>query len=103
MRSRWRWWSWCWPPSWCRCSPAAAVPSRLIEAGVPVALIRGILPILDDPGTILVTGPSPELVSALEEHRSALDARIQCITRNRDAITGYLDALRSGAQAHGGS
>jgi DNA-binding transcriptional MerR regulator len=69
---------------------------RLIDAGIPVALIRDILPLLDDPGTILLTRPAPELVSALEQHRDQLDARIGCITRNRDAINGYLDALRSG-------
>jgi DNA-binding transcriptional MerR regulator len=68
---------------------------RLIDAGIPVALIRDILPLLDDPGTILLTRPAPDLVSALEQHRDQLDARIGCITRNRDAINGYLDALRS--------
>jgi len=65
----------------------------LIDAGIPTAIIKDILPLLDGTGTIHVTGPAAELVAALEQHRAQLDARIQCIARNRDAITGYLDAI----------
>jgi DNA-binding transcriptional MerR regulator len=73
----------------------------LIEAGIPIAIIKDILPLLDNPRTIHLTGPATELVDALEHHRELLDARIQCIARNRDAITRYLDAVRASADRNG--
>lgn len=72
----------------------------LIDAGIPTAIIKDILPLLDDPRTIHVTGPATELIDALEHHRQQLDARIQCITRNRDAITRYLTAIRASADSN---
>ncbi|HEY2281561.1 MAG TPA: MerR family transcriptional regulator [Streptosporangiaceae bacterium] len=68
----------------------------LIDAGVPTAIIREILPCLEDPATIRVRDPSPELVAALERRRDQMDARIQCLARNRDAITRYLATLHPG-------
>ncbi len=73
----------------------------LIDAGIPTAIIKDILPLLDNPDTIHVTGPAKELINALEHHREQLDARIQCITRNRDAITRYLNAVRAGPDENG--
>jgi DNA-binding transcriptional MerR regulator len=73
----------------------------LIDAGIPTAIIRDILPLLDNPCTIHVAGPATELIEALEYHREQLDARIQCITRNRDAITRYLHAIRANADVNG--
>lgn len=67
----------------------------LINAGIPTAIIQDILPLLDNPRTIHLTSPATELIDALEHHRQQLDARIQCITRNRDAITRYLNAIRA--------
>jgi DNA-binding transcriptional MerR regulator len=72
----------------------------LIDAGIPTAIIKDILPLLDNPRAILPASPATGLVDALEHHRGQLDARIQCITRNRDAITRYLDAIRAGADAN---
>jgi DNA-binding transcriptional MerR regulator len=66
----------------------------LIDAGVPTAIIRDILPCLDDPGTIHLSDPAPSLISALEQHYQVIDARIQCLSRNRDAISRYLQAIR---------
>lgn len=71
----------------------------LIDAGIPTAIIRDILPLLDGQSTIPVTGPADGLIDALERHRDQLHARIQCITRNRDAITRYLDTLRSTSES----
>jgi DNA-binding transcriptional MerR regulator len=73
----------------------------LIDAGIPTAIIKDILPLLDNPRTIHVTGPATELIDALEHHREQLDARIQCITRNRDAIIRYLNAIRASADGNG--
>jgi DNA-binding transcriptional MerR regulator len=67
----------------------------LIDAGVPTAIIRDILPCLDDPGTIHLSDPAPGLITALERHHQAIDARIQCLSRNRDAISRYLQAIRA--------
>ncbi|MBV9380141.1 MAG: MerR family transcriptional regulator [Streptosporangiaceae bacterium] len=74
----------------------------LIDAGIPTAIIKDILPLLDSPGAIHVTGPATGLIDALEHHREQLSARIQCITRNRDAITRYLNAIRDGADGSDG-
>jgi len=66
----------------------------LIDAGVPTAIIRDILPCLEDPATIRLRDPAPEVVAALERRRDQMDARIQCLTRNRDAIVNYLAVIR---------
>jgi DNA-binding transcriptional MerR regulator len=65
----------------------------LIDAGVPTAIIRDILPCLDDPCTIVLSDPAPAVIAALEQHRQMIDARIQCLSRNRDAISRYLRAI----------
>jgi DNA-binding transcriptional MerR regulator len=66
----------------------------LLDAGLTTRIIRRILPCLDDPCTIHVTDATPELIAALERHREQMDARIRCLSRNRDAISAYLDAVR---------
>ena len=67
----------------------------LIDAGVPTAIIRDILPCLDNPCTIELADPAPDVIAALERHRQQLDARVQCLTRNRDAISRYLGSIRA--------
>jgi DNA-binding transcriptional MerR regulator len=66
----------------------------LLDAGVPTRIIGQILPCLDNPCTIHVTQATPELLADLEQQRDQLDARISCLTRNRDAVSAYLDAVR---------
>jgi DNA-binding transcriptional MerR regulator len=66
----------------------------LLDSGLTTRIIRQILPCLDDPCTIHVTDATPELIAALERHREQMDARIRCLSRNRDAISAYLDAVR---------
>jgi len=72
----------------------------LIDAGVPTAIIREILPCLEDPATIRLRDPSPEVLAALQRRRDQMDARIQCLARNRDAITRYLATIHPGAAGH---
>jgi DNA-binding transcriptional MerR regulator len=67
----------------------------LLDAGVPTRIIRAILPCLDDPASIHVTAATPELIADLERHRDQMDAKIQCLARNRDAISAYLTAVRT--------
>jgi DNA-binding transcriptional MerR regulator len=67
---------------------------ELLDAGVPTRIIAEILPCLADPCTIRVADAPAELIARLEEHRARMDARIACLTRNRDAVDGYLRGLR---------
>ena len=49
--------------------------------------------------------PPREMITALEAERQRMNDRIQFLTRNRDAITAYIDAVRSTrttATANGG-
>src|SRR6185437_13711646 len=66
----------------------------LLDAGLPVRIIQQVLPCLDNPCTIHVSAATPEMIATLEHERDRMDARIRCLARNRDAITGYLDAVR---------
>jgi DNA-binding transcriptional MerR regulator len=66
----------------------------LLDAGVPTRIIRQILPCLDNPCSIHVTDADPALIADLEGYRAQMDSKIQCLTRNRDAIGAYLDAVR---------
>jgi DNA-binding transcriptional MerR regulator len=67
----------------------------LLDAGLPTEIIRRILPFLDDPSQIhlppqCLTG---ELASQLTGEVARLQQRIDCLTRNRDALLGYLAAI----------
>ncbi len=66
----------------------------LLNAGIPTKIIRQILPCLDDPCTIHVTEATPEMIATLEQEREQMDLRIRFLSRNRDAITAYLGAVR---------
>lgn len=66
----------------------------LLDAGLTTEIIRQILPCLDDPCQIHVTDAAPELIASLERQRERMDAKIRCLTRNRDAISAYLAAVR---------
>jgi DNA-binding transcriptional MerR regulator len=67
----------------------------LLDAGLPTKIIKQIIPCLDNPCTIHVTDATPELIATLEREREQMDRRIRCLTRNRDAITAYLEAVRN--------
>ncbi|WP_067462480.1 MerR family transcriptional regulator [Actinomadura macra] len=66
----------------------------LLDAGLPTRIIKEILPYLDGPRVIHLTDATPEMIATLERERDQMTDRIDCLTRNRDAIAGYLDALR---------
>ena len=67
----------------------------LLDAGVPTRIIGSILPCLADPCTIRVADAPPELIATLQEHRDRMDAKITCLSRNRDAIDAYLAGVRN--------
>src|SRR5262245_40873319 len=66
----------------------------LLEAGLPTRIIRQILPCLTVPRVIVFADATPDMMATLEREREQLDRRIRCLSRNRDAITAYLDELR---------
>lgn len=67
----------------------------LIEAGVPTSIIRQLTPCLDSPDEIVLHQDCPEIIERLERQRDLLSGRVECLTHNRDAITAYIDAVRS--------
>jgi DNA-binding transcriptional MerR regulator len=71
----------------------------LLDAGLPTKIIREIIPCLDNPCTIHIRDATPELVATLEHERDQIDQRIRCLTRNRDAITSYIEAVRGAGPA----
>jgi DNA-binding transcriptional MerR regulator len=71
---------------------------ELLDVGLSTQTIRAILPCLESPrDPIVFEGVTSETVAALERERDRLTARIDVMTRNRDAIAGYLDELRTRA------
>jgi DNA-binding transcriptional MerR regulator len=67
----------------------------LLAAGLTTEIIRDILPCLDDPEDNALTPASlsPEIAEALERHLGRVQQRIDCLTRNRDAISRYIAAV----------
>ncbi|AIJ22252.1 MerR family transcriptional regulator [Amycolatopsis methanolica] len=70
----------------------------LLDAGLPTRIIKQILPCLDKPRTIYFPDATPEMLATLEQERDRMTRRIECLTRNRDAISEYLDIVRKGLQ-----
>jgi DNA-binding transcriptional MerR regulator len=66
----------------------------LLDAGLPVRIIKQLLPCLDTPWTIYCPDPTPEMIALLERERDRMTERIDCLVRNRDAIGAYLDRAR---------
>jgi DNA-binding transcriptional MerR regulator len=73
----------------------------LIEAGLPTRLIREILPYLDSPTDLLPQVPCTHMIEQVTRQRDQLDRRIECLTRNRDALSAYLRVARTAAGAAG--
>ncbi|MGI5238216.1 GNAT family N-acetyltransferase [Dactylosporangium sp. CA-139066] len=67
----------------------------LLEAGLPTRLIKNVLPCLDSPCSITISEPGPDVVAQLRHERDRMDARIACLSRNRDAIDAYLSKVTS--------
>ncbi|MFC6356124.1 MerR family transcriptional regulator [Luethyella okanaganae] len=62
----------------------------LIEAGIPTAVIRDMIPCLCDPAIVDAPVIARELAETLDQRREQLERRISCLSRNRDAISAYL-------------
>jgi len=68
----------------------------LLDAGLPTRIIKQILPCLNKPRAIHFPDATPEMLATLEHERDRMSERVRCLTRNRDAIAEYLDAVRAG-------
>ncbi|MEU1007450.1 MerR family transcriptional regulator [Streptomyces sp. NPDC005890] len=68
----------------------------LLDSGLTTEMIRALLPYLCGPGHLLPSPESvpPETAALLEEHIDRIQARIDCLARNRDRLTAYLAAVR---------
>ncbi|MBF6179526.1 MerR family transcriptional regulator [Nocardia otitidiscaviarum] len=71
----------------------------LLDAGLPTRIIKQILPCLDNPADIHFADATPEIIATLEDQRDRMSQRIDLLTRNRDAMTRYLESLRGCARA----
>ena len=71
----------------------------LLDAGLPVRLIRQLLPCLDTPWTIYCPNPSPRMMGLLEREHERMSERIGYLVRNRDAIAEYLERARVGGSS----
>lgn len=65
----------------------------LLDAGLPTRIIRELLPCLDKPQSIYVPDVTPEMIATLQREQARLSDRIECLSRNRDAIVDYLDKV----------
>ncbi|MFC3494614.1 MerR family transcriptional regulator [Glycomyces rhizosphaerae] len=66
----------------------------LLDAGIPVKIIKQILPCLSGTDEIYFPVPDPEMLAALEEQRDRMTRKAECVLKNRDAIADYLDRVR---------
>ncbi|MFF1706518.1 hypothetical protein [Streptomyces sp. NPDC058252] len=64
----------------------------LIDSAVPRRILGQNLPCLGKPRTIVVDGADPELPVLLARERDRMTLRIDCLTRNRDALDSNIDA-----------
>ena len=67
----------------------------LLDSGLTTEIIRGILPFLDDPTGIHLPAEclTAETAHLLEREADRLERRIDCLTRNRNALLNYLAAI----------
>jgi DNA-binding transcriptional MerR regulator len=78
----------------CEGSVEAVLQIRgMLDAGLPVRLIREVLPYLDGPGEVRPKVPCEYMIGEVARQREVLDRRIALMTRNRDALDAYLRDL----------
>ncbi|AOS62538.1 MerR family transcriptional regulator [Actinoalloteichus hymeniacidonis] len=66
----------------------------LLDAGLPTRIIKQILRCLREPMDIYFADATPEMIATLERERDRMTDRVEFLTRNRDAIAAYLEAVR---------
>jgi DNA-binding transcriptional MerR regulator len=73
----------------------------LLDSGLTTEIIRRILPFLDNPNEIHLPAEclTAETAGLLQREADRLQQRIDCLTRNRDAIRAYLAAIKPASPA----
>ncbi|WP_405875988.1 MULTISPECIES: MerR family transcriptional regulator [unclassified Streptomyces] len=68
----------------------------LLDSGLTTEMIRVILPYLSGPDEILLPADrlTPQTAALLQAHIDRIQARIDCLARNRDRLSAYLGAVR---------
>lgn len=68
----------------------------LLDSGLTTQIIRKILPFLDKPDEIYLHPEclTPEVAGLLRREAERIQQRIDCLTRNRDALHAYLAAVQ---------
>ncbi|KOG11021.1 MerR family transcriptional regulator [Streptomyces viridochromogenes] len=68
----------------------------LLDSGLTTQMIRAILPYLSGPDEILLPAEhlTPDTAALLQGHIDRIQARIECLARNRDRLREYLAAVR---------
>lgn len=70
---------------------------EMIDNGLPIRIIRDVLPFLDAPSDVMPRVPCAYLIEQVAGRLDRLDQRIRSLTRSRDAIDAYLRAARTAA------
>ena len=70
----------------------------LLDSGLTTEIIRRILPFLDCGIHLPAQCLTAETAELLEREAERLGQRIDCLSRNRDALLGYLAAVRGAAR-----
>jgi DNA-binding transcriptional MerR regulator len=67
----------------------------LLDSGLTTEIIRRILPFLEEPDMIHLPAQclTAETAALLQREADRLQQRINCLTRNRDAVRAYLAAI----------
>ncbi|MFJ8034298.1 MULTISPECIES: MerR family transcriptional regulator [unclassified Streptomyces] len=75
----------------------------LLDSGLTTEMIRVILPYLSGPGELHPPAEcvTPRTAALLQDHIDRIQARIDCLARNRDRLSGYLAAVRPQAGTPG--
>lgn len=73
----------------------------LLAAGLTTEIIRDILPCLADPQQVRLRPQriSPHTAAALHRHLDRVEQRIDCLSRNRDALRAYIAAVAGSSDA----
>ncbi|MFF7365247.1 MerR family transcriptional regulator [Streptomyces sp. NPDC008125] len=74
----------------------------LLDSGLPTRVIKQVLPCIDDPAAIHISGATAETIATLERERDSMAHRIRCLLRSHEAIVGYLEAVRRDQQPSAG-
>ncbi|MFJ6737804.1 MerR family transcriptional regulator [Streptomyces sp. NPDC091279] len=77
----------------------------LLDSGLSTEMIRAILPFLSGPGEILLPSVclTDETAALLQAHIDRIQARIDCLARDRDRLSACLAAVRPASGVDGES